>query len=166
MNLASMPALCQGCGRTGPGGEAPKTPAWCRCRKLGRRSAGPFVAPPGFVARFSCEDADAAAFRERCRLVSNAEREARDALAGRWVRCGRGWRELPIGTPKRDALEAAYRTALRALTALQRECPHPSRSIFNPIFCDVCHAQVECNVEHYRHVVREIGKRHAARLAL
>jgi len=61
----SLPALCQGCGRTGLVGDERKTPAWCRCRKLGRRAAGPFVAPPGFVAQFTFDDAATSAFRDR-----------------------------------------------------------------------------------------------------
>ena len=126
----------------------------------------PHMAPPGHVTRFTYESSAAANFREACRLASNAEREARDNLSQRFVRAGTGWRELPSSSPKRRALERAYIKAACAVEALQARCPHESRSIFNRVFCDVCGAHVECNVEHYRHLVREVGKKFAKRVAV
>jgi hypothetical protein len=127
---------------------------------------GPHIAPPGHVTRFTYESPAAAAFREACRLASNAEREARDNLSQRFVRAGTGWRELPSSSPKRRALERAHTNAVRAVEALQARCPHTSRSLFNRVFCDVCHAHVECDVGHYRHLVREAGEKFAKRVAV
>jgi hypothetical protein len=158
-----LPALCQSCGERGVmTGESGKVP-WCKC--TGKKPGGPYVAPPGFVARFTFEARDAAAFRERCCLAGNAEREARDRLSERWVRCGRGWRELPRSSSKRKALEASYRAALRALEALQTECSHPERSLFAKEYCGVCHARVEVEIAQFRHLEREIGARAARRFA-
>lgn len=156
-----MPALCQGCGKQGPYDDAQR-PAWCACTG---KSCGPYVAPPGFIGRMIFENSDEAAFRERCGLASNAEREARDRLV-RYVRCGRGFRELPRTHPRRKASEAAWRKACRALEALQTICPHTHRNFFHPVACDVCHAHIECNVQEFRHFVRHIGKRAAMRLEI
>lgn len=158
-------AICQKCGRTGVtqlDGRA--RPSWCKCPRKGL--GGPYVAAPGHVVRFTYESSAAAAFREACRLASNAEREARDNLSQRLVRAGKGWRELPRSSPKRRALEKAYAKAVRAIEALQARCPHESRSLFNRVFCDVCDAHVECDVEHYRHIVREAGEEFAKRVAV
>lgn len=132
--------LCQSCGGTGVHtfGDATK-PAWCSCRP---GKVGPIVMAPGAVVRLVVESTEDAERREQGRLLGNAEREARDRLSERWVRCGRGWRELPRSSPKRRALEVAYREALRALKRFQATCPHPTRSMFAPEFCDVCHACV------------------------
>jgi hypothetical protein len=134
-------ALCQSCGKQGTTvfGEHGK-PAWCACS--GRKLGGPYVAAPGFVVAFIYESADAAAFRERCRLAGNAFIAAKDARSSRWVRCGRGWRELPRGYAKRERLERAYTNALRALRKLQRQCPHERASIFDPCMCDCCHGEM------------------------
>lgn len=147
-----LPAICQKCGRRGMHNGAAK-PRWCRCPKVG----GPYVAPPGFVAVITFESPCDAAFRERCRLLGNAEREARDALSERWVRCGRGWRELGWSSPKRRRLERAYRKALRALEAVQAQCAHDEldRSIFDRGMCGVCYAHVVSDIEQHRHLVRE-----------
>lgn len=163
-------SLCQGCGKQGATaiGDREK-PEWCTCtgvRKKGGCGFGPYVAAPGFVACFTFESKEDAAFRERCRLAGNERHRAKEALSDRWVKCGRGFRELPLSHPKRKALELRYRKALRAEEALQAVCRHPSRSIYFRIFCDVCHAQVECDIEHFRHLVRELGKRNAMRLAV
>lgn len=131
-----------------------------------RTSAVAAVAAPGQVVRFTYESPDAAAFRETCRLASNAEREARDNLSQRFVRAGSGWRELPRSSPKRRVLEKAYAKAVRAVEALQARCPHASRCLFERVFCDVCRAHVECDVEHYRHIVREAGAKFAKRVAV
>lgn len=160
--MAAAPAFCQGCRRKGMIAGGPKKPRWCRCKG----TSGPYVAPPGVVIRYTFVSADEATFRERCRLASVAEREARDALTQRWVRCGAGWRELPLGTPKRDALEANYFAARKAMLRLQAACSHPSRCLFSAAHCDVCNAYVECNVEHHAHLVREIGPTAARRLAV
>ena len=107
---------------------------------------------------------DEAAWRERCRLAGNAERGARDAIThARYTDSGR---KRPDSSPIVRAAVKAYRAALRTLESLQAQCSHPSRSMFSPVHCDVCYAHVECNVEHFRHVVREIGKRAAMRLAI
>lgn len=163
----AVPAMCQSCGGRGvvPADPA-KKPRWCTCDKGPRHGGGPFVAPPGVVVVYRFESRDDHAFRERCRLVGNAERRARDDLSGRFVRSGRGYRELPKSSPKRRGLETAYRRALRALEAVQAECAHGSRSIFNRVFCDVCYAHVECDVEHHRHLVRTAGARFANRVAV
>jgi hypothetical protein len=158
-------ALCQSCGQQGVtpfGGHA--KPAWCKC--TGKKLGGPYVAPPGYIVRFAYESTDDAAFREACRLAGNAEREARDNLSQRFVRSGKGWRELPRSSPKRRALEAAYRKASRALEALRARCPHTGRSLFSKAQCDICYAHVECDVEHHRHLVREAGEEFARRVAV
>lgn len=131
---------CQGCDRTGTvkGTRGGKKPSWCRCKGV----AGPFHPPAGVVYRYTFETTDAASFRERGRLLGNAYIEARDALSGRWVRCGRGWRELPRGNAKRERLEAAFAKAKRDLAKHQRACSHPTRSMFAHDRCDVCHAHV------------------------
>lgn len=171
MNATRMPALCQGCGAQGPMRSLEDVKAsgigkepWCKCppKKLG----GPYVAPPGFVARFTFESKEEHEFRERCRLAGNAERAAKDAMVGRYVKCGRGSRRLPDSHPRVRALLSNWRKAARVLERLQAECSHPERSLFNRIMCGVCYAQVECDVEHYRHLVREIGVRATARLAV
>lgn len=144
--------LCQTCGRSGLHAfGAIAKPRWCRC--VG--TSGPIVMAPGVVMAVRFESADDAAFRERCRVLGNTERTARDALSSRWVRCGRGWRELPRTSPKRQRLERAYASARRALQAAQRECPHRDRSLFDPEMCGTCHAHVESDIEQHRHMVRE-----------
>jgi hypothetical protein len=153
-------------------------PTWCKCAdNKGRRAAavvkaggammpgGPYVAPPGHVTAFVFESQDAAAFREICRLAGNAERQARDDLSLRWVRSGKGWRELPRSSPKRRALESAYAKASRALDALRARCPHSGRSPFDKTSCDVCYEYVECDVDRRRHLVREVGEAFANRVA-
>ncbi len=157
--------VCQGCQKTGlydpPSADGRAT--WCTC---GARTFGPYVAAPGVVFALVYESQEDAAFRESCRLAGNAERDARDALSGRYVRSGKGWRELPKASPKRRALEATYRKACRAHEALQARCSHPSRSQHSKAHCDVCHAYVECDVALHHHFVRELGVRQANRLAV
>ncbi len=126
-------------------------PAWCACVKGG----GPYVAAPGTIVKITFESHEAAAFREQCRLASNAERGARDDLSQRWVRCGRGYRELPPWSAKCKALARAYALACRALRKLQRQCVHPERSMFNRECCGVCKMHVETDVEQHRHLVRQ-----------
>lgn len=139
MNSIMLPALCQKCGKTGPYplGDAPDRVAWCTCK-----IQGPFVAPPGHITRFTVRTKEEAAFAERCRLASNAERRARDDLAAIWVGYRRRGkyqvRKLPETHPKRVKLERAYDAALAAIEALQAECSHPGRCFFNRDFCDVC----------------------------
>ncbi len=165
---SALPAhqiLCQGCKKTGLY-DAQVTPGrapWCTCLA---RAYGPYVAAPDVVIALRFEDRTEAAFREECRLAGNVEREARDALSGRYVRAGKGFRELPKTSPKRRALEAEYRKACRAHEALQARCAHPERSQFSRAHCGVCHAYVECDVALRRHLVREIGARQANRLAV
>lgn len=165
----NLPAVCQSCGERGvmrPHAEmlasgTGKEP-WCKCgpKKLG----GPYVNPPGHVTVFIFESKDAAAFREQCRLAGNAERQARDAITeARYTASGR---RRPDSSPRVRSALKAHRAAIRAHEKLQAVCSHPSRSIFNRIFCDVCHAQVECDVEHYRHIVREAGVHFANRVAV
>lgn len=160
-----LPALCQSCGRRGrvAVGSARAKERWCRCPK---GKSGPYVSPPGHVTVFHFRSKADAEFRERCRLLGNAERRARDALSGRFVRCGRGWRELPRSAPKRRVLETNYREALRALEKVQALCPHAERSMFAPVMCGVCYAHVECDVAHHAHLIREIGSKATARLAV
>lgn len=157
-----VPALCQSCGGSGtyePDRFSAK-PSWCTCLDFG----GPYIAPPGHVTCYRVESKEDAAFRERCRLAGNAERQARDAaICAKWVRAGKGYRELPLSSPKRRTAEFVYRKALRALRRLQRECSHPSRSMFNEQCCDVCFAHVQCDVAQYRHLVKQVGKREARR---
>lgn len=166
MNAVRTPALCQTCGNRGlmPHGTD-EIPSWCTCTGKGPRGGpGPFVAPPGVIVRYIFETPEAAAWRERCRLAGNAERRARDAICeATYYPSGRkrpGWQKL------RRAAIRAHDRAIDALEALQLQCSHPSRSMFSPVHCDVCYAHVECNVEHFRHLVREIGKRAAMRLAV
>lgn len=138
----TLPARCDGCGRCGPlplHGGAAKAP-WCRCTK---KAPGPYQAPPGHVTAFIFETREEAAFSELCRVTSNAERQARDDLSQRYVRCGAGWRELPRSSPTRRALETRYASALRALRRLQAKCSHPRRCIFNPLACGVCRKWLE-----------------------
>lgn len=145
-----MIALCQRCGRQGPmAGEA--QPAWCTC--TGR--CGPYVAPPGHVTVYRFENAEASAFREACRLAGNAMHAAKDRLAERYVRHGRGYRELPPTHPKRRYLYERYAAAWRVLERLQRACAHPERSPYNPEACGVCYARVESDVARHRYMVRE-----------
>ena len=155
-------------------------PAWCSCTdKKGRRAeaimvagdsrqhpGGPYVAAPGHTVAFIYESKDDSSFRETCRLAGNAEREARDNLSQRFVRCGKGWRELPRSSPRRRVLEAAYAKASRALEALRARCPHAGRSLFSKAQCDVCYAHVECDVEHHLHLVQEAGEEFANRVAV
>jgi hypothetical protein len=165
MNALRLPAVCQSCGGSGPlvSGSVAQ-PVWCSCS--GKAKGGPYNAPPGHVTVFIYESKEDAAFREEGRLLGNAFIRAKDDLSSRFVRCGRGYRELPRGNPKREQLERAYAKALRAQAAHQRRCSHPSRSLFNRAFCDVCHAYVECDVAHFRLLAREVGKRAAMRLAV
>lgn len=132
--------LCQGCGRLGflAIGDYSR-PGWCRCQKA---RPGPLVVAPGFVIVLRHESEADAAKREEGRLLGNAERAARDNLSFRFVRCGSGWRELRRSSPKRRALETEYRKARRALEAFQATCGHPTRSIHDSAFCDVCHVFV------------------------
>lgn len=161
-----IPSLCQTCGNQGPTpAVVAEIPEWCTCDRSGRKGGpGPFVAPPGVVVRYTFETKDEAAWRERCRLTANAERRARDAICdATYYPSGRkrpGWRKL------RRAAIRAHDRSIDALEALQLQCPHTSRSMFSPVHCDVCYAHVECNVEHFRHLVREVGKRNAMRLAV
>lgn len=135
--------LCQGCARTGLhplfGGDA--KPRWCKCTK----SRGPYVAAPGTVVRIEFRkplSAEEAAFETHAKAVSRRHYGAREALVERWVRCGRGWRELPRGNRKREALEREYANACRALDRVQRQCKHETRSFFNAESCDLCHADL------------------------
>lgn len=156
MGALRIPSLCQSCGHQGPvdvGTATSANPPWCTC--TGKNKGGPYVAPPGVVVCLSYESKEDSAFREECRLAGNAERHARDDLSLRWVRSGRGWRELPRSSPKRRRLEGAYRKALRALEALQARCAHAERSMFSHEHCGVCYAHVETDVEQHRHLVRE-----------
>lgn len=154
-------AICERCKNQGPIdlGRAdlnkPRPqPLWCTCTtKDGKRAedvlasgggllpGGPLNAAPGTVVAFVFESEQESAFREKCRLAGNAYIEAKDELSSRWVRCGRGWRELPRGNPKRDRLEKNFAGAKRALRRLQLACKHPRRSIFDPACCGVCYAQ-------------------------
>jgi hypothetical protein len=165
---SALPAhqiLCQGCKKTGlydpQSGDEPAP--WCTCSA---RAYGPYVAAPGVVIAFRFDAPTDAAFREECRLAGNAEREARDALSGRFVKAGKGWRELPKASPKRRALESAYRKACRVCEALQARCTHPERSPYSKAHCGLCHAYVECDVALHHHFVRECGVRQANRLAV
>lgn len=164
MKVLGVLLVCQSCRNEGPMPVAvADIPEWCTCDRSGRKGGpGPYHPPPGVVIRFTFETKDDAAFRERCRLTSNAERQARDAITEATY--------YPSGRKRpakfRKAAIRAYNKSLRALEALQAQCSHPSRSIFNRIFCDVCKAQVECDVEHYRHLVREAGVRFANRVAV
>ena len=143
-----LPARCGTCRRQGLVMRSDARPAWCVCGK-GKRGrgklGGPYLAPPGHVTRFLSESAPAAAHREQGRLLGNAERQARDAmLAGSWAGYRRGRRRfvrtVPRSNPNRRHLERAYAVALRALRAFQKACP--TRSIFRPACCDVCHRHV------------------------
>lgn len=155
MNAVKMKMRCQGCAR-----EGVKTfgslarPRWCRCSG---RGFGPIVAAPGTIVRMIFEGPKDAAFRERCRVLGIAERAARDELSKRYVRCGRGWRELPESSPKRRALYAAHDAAIADLERAQAECPHDpfARSMFDRETCGVCYAHVESDVAQHRHLVRE-----------
>jgi hypothetical protein len=137
---ATLPTVCIGCGRSGKYtfGRRGK-PRWCRCKG----TPGPLNAAPGTVTRFTYETADESAFRERGRLIGNAYIEAKDALTGCWVRRGKGWQELPRSAPKRQRLDRVFASARRALLAFQRSCSHPTRSMFEPCACDVCHKFIE-----------------------
>jgi hypothetical protein len=161
----AMIALCQTCGNRGPMPDAIEAiPDWCTCPRRGRHGPGPFVAPPGVIVCYTFESKQDAAFRETCRLAAKTEHMTRDAITdARWTDAGR---KRPATHPRVRAAVKAYRKALRELEALQGQCSHPSRSIFNRIFCDVCDVQVECDVEHFRHLVREAGKRFAMRVAV
>lgn len=97
---------------------------------------------PGHVVSLVFETAPEHALAELCRLAGNAERSARDDLSQRFVRCGRGWRELPRSHPKRAALEGRYTAALRALRKLQRQCKHPRRSMYCSDACGVCYKMI------------------------
>lgn len=163
--LPAHQILCQGCKKTGlydPQNGRERAP-WCTCPA---RAYGPYVAAPGVVFALVYESQADAAFRDACRLAGNALCAAKDALSGRYVRSGKGWRELPKTSPKRRRLEADYRKACRAEEALQARCEHPERSPYSKAHCGVCHAYVECDVAHHHHLVREGGKRFAARLAV
>ena len=154
----ALPAICIKCNKSGLvdiGGRDIK-PSWCTCPDIG----GPYNAPPGFVARWTYEAKDAAAFREACRLASNAEREARDEMLSTfWVgyqRNGRRFvRAVPKANRKRGAAERRYANKLRALRKLQRQCEHPARSLFDSESCDVCHAHVESDIARHRHLAAE-----------
>src|ERR1043166_668447 len=164
---SSLPAhqiVCQGCKKTGcyDAAQGERAP-WCTCSA---RTYGPYVAAPGVIIALRYESQEDAALREEARLAGNAEREARDALSGRYVKAGKGYRELPKTRPKRRGLESAYRKACRAQEAVQARCSHPERSLFSKAHCGVCHAYVECDVEQHRHLVRELGARQANRLAV
>lgn len=138
--MSTIPALCEGCGRKGTYTMGnTRRPSWCRCKG----TPGILRSPAGVVVCFTFESTDDAVFRERCRLAGNAERQARDNLCHRFVRCGKGWRELPRGNSKRDGLERAYSAALRVLRKCQRECVHPSPSHYNPDCCGVCYVAIE-----------------------
>lgn len=129
-----------------------------------RRISGPVTAPPGHITVYRFETKEQHAFRERCRLAGNAERQARDAITeARW---GGGEKRRPDSHPKVRAALKAYRAAARELEACQARCAHPSRSIFSPVHCDVCHEHVECDVENYRRHVALVGARAASRLAI
>lgn len=146
--------VCQSCKRAGRQsfGDGSK-PRWCRCTKAAH---GPIVMAPGVVVMVRFEPSSDAAFRERCRLASNAHREAVETLrSDKWVRCGKGYRELPLDSPTRKKLEASYDSTLAALEALQAECPHRDRSPYQPEYCDCCYAHVESDIEQRRHLVRE-----------
>jgi hypothetical protein len=157
--------LCQTCGNRGsmPAGIA-TVPDWCTCPRGGRRGPGPFVAPPGVVVRYTFESSADAALREQCRLAGNAVHAARDAVAT--ARYGGRESARPNTHPRVRRARKAYLAALRALEALQAQCPHPSRSPYSRVHCDVCYEHVECDVAHFRHLAREVGKRAAMRLAV
>lgn len=164
--LPAHQIVCQGCKKTGRyDSSASDRAPWCTCPA---RAFGPYVAAPGVVFALVYESKPDAAFRDACRLAGNAERDARDALSGRFVRLrsGKGWRELPKTSPKRRALEGAYRKACRAHEALQARCSHPERCQYSKAHCGVCHAYVECDVALHHHFVRELGARRANRLAV
>lgn len=148
--------LCQSCKRSGKhtfGSNG--QPRWCRCRKRAG-TFGPIVAAPGTILVWRFEAQSDADFREQCRLAGNAQRTALETLrSDKWVRCGKGYRELPRTSAKRRGLEAAYKKALAGLTALQAQCPHGDRSPYQPEYCGCCYAHVESNIEHHRHLVRE-----------
>lgn len=153
--------LCQSCGNQGAHDFSDSSqPSWCTCTK----AYGPIVAAPGTIVRMTFESKENAVFRAECLIASNAFFEAKDALSERWVKCGRGWRELPASHPKVRGLHKAYNDALAELEWLQSLCRHPSRCLFSRIHCDVCHAHVECDVAHYRHLVKVAGKRMANRV--
>lgn len=147
--------ICQGCDRGGRHAfGSPGRPGWCRC--VG--TFGPIVAAPGTVVELRFDSLTDASFHERCRRLGQAYHDAKDNLTDRWVRCGRGWRELPSTSRKRILLEADYEHALAMLEAAQAECPHLERSLFAPEYCGVCYAHVECDVAQYRHLLREAGE--------
>lgn len=149
-----LPSVCAGCKRSGlytlgSGGR----PRWCRCKGI----PGVLHPPPGHVTVFHYRSKEEAAFRERCRLAGNAERQARDGLSDRFVRCGRrGWRELPRSSPKRRGLDLAYRRARRTLDALQAACAHDilDRSRDAPEYCGACYAHVFTDIVVHRQFAR------------
>ena len=139
--IEGLPIECQGCHRVGPYEAARAWQRWCRCKRVGTL---PMQHPPkGVVYSFRVDDAATAALHEEGRVLGNAFIAAKDALSGRWIRCGKtGWRELPRTSPKRRALETAFRKARKALDAFQAACPHPRASLFEETACDCCHAIV------------------------
>lgn len=153
LNGPTVKMLCQSCNRTGAHafGDLQK-PRFCRC-KAGK--VGPIVAAPGTIVCFRFGRTDDTAFREQCRLASNAERRARDVCSLRFVKIGEDYRELPPMSPKRQRHEKAYAAAIAALEALQAICPHEDRSHYAPEHCDCCHAHVESDIAQHRHLVRE-----------
>lgn len=105
-----------------------------------KAARGPFVAPPGYIATLSFETVSERAFALRCRLAANAERFARDvALRARFTPAGR---RRPSSAKIVKASRADYRKARRALDGLQAVCPHARRSIYSPVHCDVCKAEI------------------------
>lgn len=144
--------LCQSCNRTGLHTIGAGKPRWCRC---GKGSHGPIVAAPGTIVRYTFESASDAAFRKECQLAGKEERDARDNLTDRWVKCGKGYRELPMTSPKRQKLEKAYEDALAKLEALQAKCPHEGRSMFDREMCDCCYMHVESDIAQFQHLMRE-----------
>lgn len=150
--MSAIPAQCATCGGRGKldcdlvrgfrSADFHRRPDWCTCPE--KTDGGPFVAPPGVVVAFRYRSPrdPGEGLRDALRAAGNAERAARDALAERFVRAGKGWRELPKTSKRRQSLERAYARAKAALRKLQAECPHPERSLYDPACCGLCYRRL------------------------
>ncbi len=101
------------------------------------KARGPVTAPAGVIVRHTFEPAEAAAFRERCRLARNVEHAAQEAVTvARYTPTGR---RRPESARAVQVAVAAWAKAQRVVRSLQAKCCHPGRSFHSPSRCDVCH---------------------------
>lgn len=120
-------AACQGCRRSGVYREGAAKQRWCRCSK---RAVGPYVAPKGQIVCYVFEaplSPAEQAIDTEAREVRAEYYAAKDAPTYRYVRCGRGWRELSETSPKRLASTRRWEAAVARVEELQGRCPHLDR---------------------------------------